>query len=242
VFAGFDGDQLGMASNVYQYGKSEGNGLRFVRLGMSDLKLISDTKAQGIVQTESEPVVWLPSEKTTWVYQHPLGSDGWEQYTESGQRTGQELTHRNALSEGAVALEETKLLAFYGRYADGSVVSYNDHQTTELKLQCSPHPYGISADPAYAGAICTTQRDILPEAGGDKIITSEFLLLKAGGPTVVWRQQMNWVDVGYMNDGRGHDEGFQKGVPLIYRAGSNLVIVAPSKAPALTVYEIDAPH
>jgi hypothetical protein len=45
VFAGFDGDQLGMASNVYQYGKSEGNGLRFVRLGMSDLKLISDTKA-----------------------------------------------------------------------------------------------------------------------------------------------------------------------------------------------------
>jgi hypothetical protein len=122
------------------------------------------------------------------------------------------------------------------------VVAYNDHQTTELKLPCVPHPYGTSPDPAYAGAICTTQRDILPEAGGDKIVTSEFLLLKAEGPTVLWRQKMDWVDVGYVSDSHGNDEGFQKGDPLIYRNGSKLLIVAPSKSPALTVYEIDAPQ
>jgi hypothetical protein len=33
-----------------------------------------------------------------------------------------------------------KLLAFYGNYADGSVVSYADHHPPELKLQCVPHP------------------------------------------------------------------------------------------------------
>lgn len=52
---------------------------------------------------------------------------------------------------------------------------------------------------------------------------------------------MDWVDVGYVSDGREIDEGFQKGDPLIYRSGSKLLIVAPSKAPDLTVYEIDAP-
>jgi hypothetical protein len=242
LFAGFDGEQLCLASNYYQYGKPEVNGLRFIRLDVSDLKLASDTKAQGVVQTTSEPVVWLPSKKTTWLYLHPLGSDGWAEYTESGQKTGQEFTHHNALGEGAVAIGESRLLAFFGKYADGSVVAYNDHQTTELKLQCVPHPYGTSPNPAYAGAICTTQRDILPEAGGDKIVTSEFLLLKAEGPTVVWRQKMDWVDVGYVSDSHGNDEGFQKGDPLIYRSGSKLLIVAPSKAPALTVYEIDAPQ
>ena len=32
------------------------------------------------------------------------------------------------------------------------------------------------------------------------------------------------------------------GNPLLYRDGSKLLDVAPSKAPALTVYEIDAPQ
>lgn len=239
LFAGFDGDQLCLASNYYQYGKSEVNGLRFLRLGASDLKATSETKISGVTQDTSTPIVWQPLEKTTWVNRPTVG-DLWEQYTESGQKTGQELTHHNALGEGAVPLGDAKLLAFYGKYADGSVINYANHRSSELKLQCVPHPYGTSSGPAFAGAICTTQRDILPEAGGDKIVTSEFLLLKAEGPTVAWRQKMDWLDV--RNEAHGIYGGYQRGDPLIYRAGSKLLIVAPSKSPALTVYEIDAPQ
>ena len=178
LFAGFDGDQLCLASNYYQYGKPDVNGLRFIRLGASNLKTTSDTKISGVTQETSTPIVWQPLEKTTWINRPTVG-DLWEQYTESGQKTGQELTHHNALGEGAVPLGDAKLLAFYGKYADGSVINYADHRSSELKLQCAPHPYGTSPDPAFAGAICTTQRDILPEAGGDKIVTSEFLLLSS---------------------------------------------------------------
>lgn len=111
--------------------------------------------------------------------------------------------------------------------AKGSIVSYDDHREKELKLECAAHQYGRSTDPAYEGAICTTQRDLLPEAGGDKIVTSEFLLLKVNGPTVTWRHPMSFLTVA---NGNEPDAGFQKGEPLIYRAGSKLLIVAPSKA------------
>lgn len=240
MFAGFDGEQLALASNMYQYGKPEINGLRFIRLGASDLKPVSDAKVPGITQETSGRIIWLPGAKTTWVNPPSrLGSDQWRQYTEAGQKTGQELEHRNGLSEGAIALGDERLLAFYGKYADGSVVSYDDHRSVELKLPCSPHPYGMSNDPGYAGTICTTQRDILPEAGGDRIVTSEFLLLRTDGPTVVWRQKMNWVDV---SDGHGLDGGYQKADPLIYRYGKKVWVVALSKPTALTIYEIDIPQ
>ena len=77
---------------------------------------------------------------------------------------------------------------------------------------------------------------------GTRSSHSEFLLLKAEGPTVVWRQKMDWVDVGSVSDSHGNDEGFQKGDPLIYRSGSKLLILAPSRDPNLTVYEIDEPQ
>ena len=235
LFAGFDGDQLCLASNYYQYGKPEVNGLRFIRLAASDLKATSDEKIAGVTQDTSSAIIWQPLEKTTWVHR-PTTGDLWEQYTESGEKTGQQVTHHNALGEGVVPSGDARLLAFYGRYADGSVVNYADHRSSELKLQCAPHPYGTSFDPSYAGAICTTQKDILPEAGGNKIITSEFLLLKVEGPTVIWRQKMNWRDV--RNDAHGIDAGYQKGDPLIYRVGSKLLIVAPTKSRELSVYKI----
>lgn len=235
LFAGFDGNQLCLASNYYQHGKPEVNGLRFIRLSAFDLKPTSDTKIAGVTQDTSTPINWQPLDRTTWVNRPAVG-DLWEQYTESGEKTGQQLTHRNALGEGSVPLGDAKLLAFYGRYADGSVVNYADHHSSELKLQCVPHPYGSSSDPSYAGAICTIQRDILPEAGGDKIVTSEFLLLRVAGPIVVWRQKMNWLDV--RNDAHGIDGGYQKGDPLIYRVGSKPLIVVPAKSRELSVYEI----
>lgn len=236
MFAGFDGDQLCMASNVFEYGKPELEGLRFIRLWLSDLKPSSDTKINGLTQENPGSIVWIPKAGVTWVVRGHV----WRQYTETGQLTGQELEHENALNEGAIPLGKTNLLAFYGKYADGSVVGYADHRSSELKLQCVPHPYGTSTDPAYAGAICTTQRDILPEAGGDKIVTSEFLLLEVdGGPTIAWRHPMNFMTVA---DGNEMDTGIQRGDPLLYRAGSKLLIVAPSKSPALTVYEVALPN
>ena len=235
MFAGFDGDQLCMASNSFELGKPSLEGLRFIRLRASDLKPSSDTKISGVPQEHPGSIVWLPREKTTWV----VRGRTWTQYTEAGQKTGQELEHENGISQGATPLGEARLLTFYGNYADGSVVSYADRHLSELKLQCVPHPYGISNDPEYAGGLCTTQRDILPEAGGDKIVTSEFLLLRADGPTITWRHPMTYLTVA---DGNEMDTGIQRGNPLLYRAGSKLLVVAPSKAPALTVYEIDAPQ
>lgn len=235
MFAGFDQDQLCMASDVFKYGKPNLEGLRFIRLRVSDLKPGSDTKISGVTQENPGSIVWLPREKTSWVVHGHV----WKQYTEAGQMTGQELEHENAISQGAIPLGGTKLLAFYGSYADGSVVSYADHRSSELKLKCVPHPYGTSTDPAYAGAICTTQRDILPEAGGDKIVTSEFVLLKSDEPKVAWRHPMDFLSVADSNE---NDTGVQRGYPLLYKAGSKLLIVAPSKAPTLTVYEIDAPQ
>jgi len=235
MFAGFDGDQLCMASDVFEYGKPELEGLRFIRLRLSDLKPSSDTKISGLTQENPGSIVWLPREKATWVVRGHV----WNQHTEAGRLTGQELEHENAISEGAIPLGEMRLLAFYGRYADGSVISYTDRHERELKLQCTPHPYGTSTDPAYAGAICTTQRDILPEAGGDKIMTSEFLLLKTDGPTIVWRHPMNFLTVA---DGNEMDTGIQAGNPLLYRVGPKLLIVAPTQRPELAVYEVPLPE
>jgi hypothetical protein len=123
--------------------------------------------------------------------------------------------------------------------AKGSVVSYADHGEKELELPCVPHQYGRSIDPAYVGAICTTEKDVLPEARGKKLLSSQFMLIKADGSEIAWHHDMDFLGVA---NGNEPDAGLQKGDPLIYRAGSKLLIVTPSKSPALTVYEIDAPQ
>ena len=123
--------------------------------------------------------------------------------------------------------------------AKGAVISYSDHRTAELKLECLPRPYGTSNDPEYAGAICTTSPDREPESGGGKILSSKFLLLNTEGPSIVWRQNMDSVGVA---NGNGPDEGFQRGDPLIFRSGKKVWIVAPSKSPELKVYEVMLPQ
>ena len=42
----------------------------------------------------------------------------------------------------------------------------------------------------------------------------------------------------YVADSNDVDTGRQWGNPLLYRTGSKLLIVAPSKSPTLTVYEV----
>jgi len=141
---------------------------------------------------------------------------------------------------GATVLGASRLLAFYGDFsAQGAVAVYNDGHTGELKLTCVPQGYSSGDVPGYVGAICTTKPDLEPEHGGNKILSSEFLLLKADGPAIAWRHPMLPLSVADSND---MDTGRQWGDPLLYRAGSKLLIVAPSKAPALTVYEIDVPQ
>ncbi len=108
-----------------------------------------------------------------------------------------------------------------------------------MELPCAAHQYGRSSDPAYVGGICTTEKDVLPEAPGKKILSSQFMLINADGPKIAWHHDMDFLGVSNSNE---PDAGFQKGDPLIYRSGSKLLIVAPLKSPALTVYEMDAPQ
>jgi len=166
MFAGFDGDLLCLGSNYYQYGKPEASGLHFIRLDVSELKLKSDIKASGVWQETSSAIVWLPREKKTWVDPpNRAGPGAWTEYTEAGEKTGQMLKQQNSLSNGAVALGDGKLTAFFGNMiSKGSVVSYSAHHEEELELPCAAHQYGHSGDPAYVGGICTTEKDVLPEA------------------------------------------------------------------------------
>ena len=116
----------------------------------------------------SSGIVWQPLEKTTWVNRPTVGGE-WEQYTEAGEKTGNVLKHQSGMSNGAVALGDEKLVAFYGNMiAKGSVVSYADHREEELELPCAAHQYGRSSDSAYVGGICTTEKDVLPEAPGKR--------------------------------------------------------------------------
>ncbi len=241
MFAGFDGDQLCIASSSYGSHKPNADGLRFIRLGILDLKPVSDTRAIGVSPEASEAIIWLPSVRKTWVNPPTsLASDIWTEYTESGEKTGNVLTHRQGVSNGAVALGDGKLVAFYGNMiAKGAVVSYADHREEELELPCAAHKYGRSCDPAYVGGLCTTEKDVLPEAWGNKVLSSQFMLIKADGPKIVWHHDMDFLDVA---DGNEPDTGVQRGEPLLYQAGSKLLIVAPTKKPELAVYEIDAPQ
>ncbi len=234
LFAGFDENgQLSFASTRVDE-------LRFVRMSPVDLKVSTDQTAPGITQQMPEQVVWLPAIKRTWTNTVSTRGDQWREYTESGAATGEQTEYRRTISNGAVVLGTGQLLMFSGNMiAKGTVLSYNNHRTGELNLDCVPRPYGVSGVPGYAGAICTTQRDVLPEAGGDKIVTSEFLLLKTDGPTVAWRHRMNFLAVA---DGNEADSGFQRGNPLLYRVGSKLLILAPTKKPELAVYEVALPQ
>lgn len=239
MFAGFDGNQLCLGSNYFQYGKPEVDGLRFIRLDASDFKTTSDTKVAGVTQDTSTPIVWQPLAKTTWV-NRPTEGDLWEQYTESGEKTGQMLKPQKGLSNGAVALGDGRLVAFFGNMiAKGSVVSYADHQQEELELPCAAHLYGRGSDPAYVGGLCTTEKDVLPEAPGKKILSSQFILIKTDGPKIAWHHDMDFLDVA---DGNERDTGVQNGAPLLYRADSELLVVAPTKKPELAVYEVALPE
>ncbi len=233
LFAGFD------ESGLLSFTSARSGKLRFVRMNLSDFKIASEVT--GPKQLNAEPTVWSPKSRTVWV-QLPVPSGAWQEYHEDGTPTEARLDYRfmHGADSGAVVLGKSKLLAFYGDFsAQGAVAVYNDGHTKEVELKCAPGSYSSGDVPGYVGAICTTRPDREPEHGGNKILSSEFLLLKTDGPTVAWRHPMDFLGVADSNE---PNTGFQSGNPLLYRAGSKLLIVAPSKSSALTVYQIDAPQ
>jgi hypothetical protein len=229
-FAGFDNQDLLAFASISSYR------LRFIRIRPTNLNPVSDVRMNGPETFEPFSIVWSPSAKLTWISSVSVRGDQWQEYTEDGLATGRASGYRREISNGAVALGEGKLLAFYGNMiAKGTVVSYSDHHTGELKLECVPRSYGISEDPEYAGALCTTSPDREPDNAGDRILSSEFLLLRVDGPTVVWSHKMSWLAVA---NGNGPHDGWQKGDPLICRLGKRLWIIAPTKSSELAVYEV----
>jgi hypothetical protein len=231
LFAGFD------ESGLLSFASGRSGKLRFARMNLSDFKIGSEVT--GPKQLNAEPIIWSPKSQTTWVQ---LPSGAWQEYREDGSPSGAVLDFHflHGADSGATVLGPNRLLAFYGSFsAQGAVAVYRNGHTGELELACVPHRYSSGDVLDYAGAICTTSPDREPEHGGDKILSSEFLLLKADEPTIAWRHPMDFLSVADSND---TDTGRQWGNPLLYRAGSKLVIVAPSKAAALTVYEIEAPQ
>lgn len=222
LFAGFD------ESGLLSFAFSSYEGLRFVRIDPANLKVASDTTASRVHEEDSDPIVWLPSLRRTWT---KIGA--WKEYTENGQATGQWLPDIRDIQNGAIALGEGKLLAFYGIRSKGEVIYYSNHQQADLNLPCEPHPYGLSNDSGYAGAICVTSREEKDRLWGH-ILSSEFLLLKTQVPAVIWRRKMDFIDK-VEAVGR-HGEFYQNGDPLIYRAGNKIYVIALSKAAELAVY------
>ena len=153
-----------------------------------------------------------------------------------GSRSGEELTTDiHQLDVGAIPLGESGILAFYAMVSRGAVASYISGKSHALEVSCSPRPYGMSNDHAYAGAICITQPDRLPEAGGDRVLTSEFLLIRTDGPQVIWRQKMSAL-------GAGNNDYFGWSSAVIEHEDKKVWVVAPTKSPELAVYEVPLPQ
>jgi len=233
TFEGFEDDDL----LLFASGKADG--LRLIRVNASSLNVFGDARISVPHDDVFGQMIWAPAVRRVWICAGSTRGVQWQEYSEDGHATGPASGYRREINNGAVALGEGKLLAFYGNMVDaGTAVRYNDHHAQELHLPCLPRPYGESNDPDYAGAICTTSPDREPEHGGDKILSSEFLLLKTSGPEVVWSRKMAGLGVA---NGTGPDDGFQGGDPLIYRSGANLWIVAPTRSRGLAVDELPLP-
>jgi hypothetical protein len=218
VFCGFDGDDHLSFASINR------DKPRFVRMSMADFKVVSDTRASALTKTIFPYFTWDPVAGRFWL---PEGGGDIRQFTEESQPTGVELTADvRQVDQGAIALGKSGVLAFYAMVSRGSVASNTEHKSQVLELPCSPRPYGLSNDHAYAGAICITQPDRLPEAGGLRVLTSEFLLIQTDVPKVVWRHNMSSLGV-------GDDQYFEWASAVIDHRDKELRIVAPTKSPEL---------
>jgi hypothetical protein len=226
-FAGFDEEDRLSFSSINR------DKPRFVRMSTADFKPVSDTLATGIVKTAFQYVAWNPVAGRFWL---PDGGGNVLQYNEEGQATSEELKSEiYQLDMGAIPLGKSDVVAFFAMVSKGAVASYVNHKTQSIELPCSPRPYGSSNDHAYVGTICITQPDRLPEAGGDRVLTSEFMLIRADGPRIIWQQKMSAM-------GAGNNDFFGWATAVIEHEDKKAWVVAPSKSPELTVYEVSLPQ
>lgn len=226
-FAGFDAEDRLSFSSINR------DKPRFVHVSTADFKIVSDTRASAITRTAFDYVTWNPVAGRFWL---PDGGGNVLQFNEEGQPTGEELkTDVHQLDQGAIALGQSGVIAFYAMVSRGAVASYTNHKSQVLELPCSPRPYGASNDHAYVGAICITQPDHLPEAGGLRVLTSDFFLIRADGPQVVWQQPMSAL-------GAGDNEHFEWASAVIEHGDKNIRLVVPTRSPELKVYEVALPR
>lgn len=228
MFAGFDNDDrlsfMSMSRDLP----------RFVRMSTTDFKVVSDSRASSLTKAVfASYMTWNPISGLLWL---PDSGGNVRQLTEEGQPTGEELeSDVHELDAGAISLGKSGLLAFFAMVSRGALVSYTNHKSQVLELPCSPRPYGISNNRVYAGAICITQPDRLPEAGGLRVLTSEFLLIQTDGLKIVWRQKMSSLAA-------GDDKYFEWASAVIDHQGKKVLVVAPTKSPELAVYEVALPE
>jgi hypothetical protein len=199
---------------------------RFLCVNSSDFKVVADTEASALKQRIWRVLNWNPTTKRLW-----LENDD-KQYWESGEPTGEELPSIvPELDQGAYGLGNNDLLAFYAMVSKGTVVLYRSHRNQALELPCSPSPYGISNDHSYAAAVCITQPGGLPEAGGDRVLTSDFLLIRSDGPSVIWRQKMSRL-------GAGDRNYYRWASAVIEPSAGNVWVVAPTRSAELALYGV----
>lgn len=225
VFAGFD------SRGLLSFAFSEKQGLRFLRVDPSNLKVVSNVTAKGLHQEQSESIVWSPSAGRTWIY--GWLPDAWKEFSEDGQPADESFGRVSGAPFGAFALGKGKLIAFSGWF-EGLIAVYIRGKPSELRFPCRLMAYGVSDNPEYVGALCIKLRG--GPHGRETVLSSEFLLIRPDPLAVVWRHRMELI--GLNEWVKQHYTFGQAGTPLIHTARHEVWIVAPEKSPELSVYRV----
>jgi len=207
------------------------SGVRLLFLDSGNLSVVSNRIVPELIEHGIEDLLWSPASGEIWIQED---ATRWREYSELGQATGNELDSKRYLSHGAALISDDSILAFYGNWDQGLILRYRDRKVTELALDCSPYPDGASGGTRYAGVDCVRRPDKKWEDGGDRILSSEFLLLQTMTPAVVWRGKIAYMDIT-----EGRQMGYQRSTPAIFDMGSKLWVIAPSKPALLVVHEIE---
>jgi hypothetical protein len=225
VFAGFD--SRGLLSLAF----SEKQGLRFLRVDPSSLKVVSNVTAKGLHQEQSESIVWSPSAGRAWIY--GWLPDAWKEFTEDGQPADESFDRVSGAPFGAFALGKGKLIVFSGWF-EGLIAVYIRGKPSELRFPCRLMAYGVSDNPEYVGALCIKLRG--GPHGRETVLSSEFLLIRPDSLAIVWRHAMELI--GLNEWVKQHHTFGQAATPLIHTAAHEVWIVAPERSPELSVYRV----
>jgi hypothetical protein len=194
--------------------------VRLLRIGSKDLRLISNKVVSGPGTRGIQGVLWNARIGRLWVNHAPP----WAEYTEDGTPTKRELNDVHYASRGAQLIDTGDILGFYGNREQGVIVRYENGLTARLPFDCSPIPWGMSESGTDVGVMCSRVSTKRIEDGGNKIISSEFVLVGTAVPAIVWRHALPFLDVS-----EGEGGGYQRGIPAIAILGTKVLVVVPTK-------------